>query len=84
MSFFDRLKYVEGAYPGMKRKPSGASSISKAREEYEKKQKRSFQDHWKNDQAWLVFEEDGGTGKMHCTLKRALTHTCTGKINSLA
>ena len=66
MSFFDRLKYVEGAHPGMKRKPAGVSSSTAKRDEYEKKRKRNFQDHWQNDREWLVFEE----GKMHCSYCR--------------
>ncbi|XP_062615057.1 zinc finger protein 862-like [Saccostrea cucullata] len=62
MSFFDRLKYVEGARPGIiiKRKVAKTASSSKTEKdaEYDKvKRSRSFQEHWKNGRPWLEYEE---------------------------
>ncbi|XP_062582895.1 zinc finger protein 862-like [Saccostrea cucullata] len=71
MSFFDRLKYVEGARPGIniKRKAPKTASKTEKDAEYDKvKRSRSFQEHWKNGRPWLEYEET--EGKMSCSYCR--------------
>lgn len=60
------LKHYDGAVPGVKRKKSAERN---AKQDYEKKRIRSFQDSWLKKFTWLRYDDNKGV--MYCETCRS-------------